>query len=87
MYLDFFSFFVPGLLLVMILASAIKIVPEYERGVVFFLGRFLNLIHVSNHQEYGKSDDQKTDNVIDENAQIDGHGTGFGCCFYGCVRR
>ena len=40
MYVDFFSYFVPVVLLVIILASAIKIVPEYERGVVFFLGRF-----------------------------------------------
>jgi regulator of protease activity HflC (stomatin/prohibitin superfamily) len=30
----------PMLVLFAILASAIKIVPEYERGVVFFLGRF-----------------------------------------------
>jgi regulator of protease activity HflC (stomatin/prohibitin superfamily) len=30
----------PILVLFAILASAIKIVPEYERGVVFFLGRF-----------------------------------------------
>jgi len=30
----------PIILLFAILASAIKIVPEYERGVVFFLGRF-----------------------------------------------
>ena len=30
----------PLIVLVAILASAIKILPEYERGVVFFLGRF-----------------------------------------------
>ena len=30
-------------LLVLILASAIRILPEYERGVVFFLGRFQNV--------------------------------------------
>jgi len=30
----------PLIVLFAILASAIKIVPEYERGVVFFLGRF-----------------------------------------------
>jgi regulator of protease activity HflC (stomatin/prohibitin superfamily) len=30
----------PVIVLFAILASAIKIVPEYERGVVFFLGRF-----------------------------------------------
>lgn len=40
MYVDFFSFIVPAVLLVIVLASAIKILPEYERGVVFFLGRF-----------------------------------------------
>jgi len=34
------SYFVPFTFLLVILASAIKIVPEYERGVVFFLGRF-----------------------------------------------
>ena len=30
----------PMVVLIAIIASAIKIVPEYERGVVFFLGRF-----------------------------------------------
>ena len=30
----------PIIFLIAILASAIKIVPEYQRGVVFFLGRF-----------------------------------------------
>jgi regulator of protease activity HflC (stomatin/prohibitin superfamily) len=30
----------PAVILLLILASAIKILPEYERGVVFFLGRF-----------------------------------------------
>jgi regulator of protease activity HflC (stomatin/prohibitin superfamily) len=30
----------PMILVIAILASAIKIVPEYQRGVVFFLGRF-----------------------------------------------
>ncbi len=40
MYVNFMPYFIPVALLVVILASAIKIVPEYERGVVFFLGRF-----------------------------------------------
>ena len=40
MYIDFMPYLVPVALLVILLASAIKIVPEYERGVVFFLGRF-----------------------------------------------
>lgn len=31
---------VPTVVLLLILGSAIKILPEYERGVVFFLGRF-----------------------------------------------
>lgn len=30
----------PTVILLLIIASAIKILPEYERGVVFFLGRF-----------------------------------------------
>lgn len=30
----------PTVVLLLIIASAIKILPEYERGVVFFLGRF-----------------------------------------------
>ena len=37
---DFFPYVVPMVLLLIILASSIKILPEYERGVVFFLGRF-----------------------------------------------
>jgi regulator of protease activity HflC (stomatin/prohibitin superfamily) len=40
MFTDLLPFFVPTMLLLIILASAIKILPEYERGVVFFLGRF-----------------------------------------------
>ena len=40
MYLNLMSYFIPTVFLIIILASAIKIVPEYERGVVFFLGRF-----------------------------------------------
>ncbi|NGO53830.1 slipin family protein [Allomesorhizobium camelthorni] len=37
---DFTFYFVPILLLLIVLASAIKILREYERGVVFTLGRF-----------------------------------------------
>jgi regulator of protease activity HflC (stomatin/prohibitin superfamily) len=37
---DFFPYVVPMVLLLIILASSIRILPEYERGVVFFLGRF-----------------------------------------------
>ena len=37
---DFFPFVIPVVLLLVILASSIKIVPEFERAVVFFLGRF-----------------------------------------------
>jgi regulator of protease activity HflC (stomatin/prohibitin superfamily) len=37
---DFAFYFVPILLLLIVLASAIKILREYERGVVFTLGRF-----------------------------------------------
>jgi len=34
------SYLVPVVLLVMLLAASIRILPEYKRGVVFFLGRF-----------------------------------------------
>ncbi|SDL37841.1 SPFH domain, Band 7 family protein [Franzmannia pantelleriensis] len=34
------SYLVPLVLVVMILAASIRILPEYKRGVVFFLGRF-----------------------------------------------
>lgn len=34
------SYLVPVVLLFMLLATAIRILPEYKRGVVFFLGRF-----------------------------------------------
>ncbi len=34
------SYMLPILLVVLFLAAAIRILPEYERGVVFFLGRF-----------------------------------------------
>jgi regulator of protease activity HflC (stomatin/prohibitin superfamily) len=37
---DFTFYFVPILLLLIVLASAIRILREYERGVVFTLGRF-----------------------------------------------
>jgi len=35
-----YSYLAPVVLLVLLLASAIRILPEYKRGVVFFLGRF-----------------------------------------------
>ncbi len=35
-----FDMFVPLLILGGLLLSAVKILPEYERGVIFFLGRF-----------------------------------------------
>lgn len=34
------SWLAPAVVLLLILAAAIKILPEYQRGVVFFLGRF-----------------------------------------------
>lgn len=34
------SYLVPVVLVVMLLAASIRILPEYKRGVVFFLGRF-----------------------------------------------
>ncbi len=34
------SYLTPLVLLVMLLAASIRILPEYKRGVVFFLGRF-----------------------------------------------
>ncbi|WP_373186235.1 slipin family protein [Halopseudomonas sp.] len=37
---DFLPYLIPLLFLFAILASAIRILPEYQRGVVFFLGRF-----------------------------------------------
>ncbi len=36
----FVEYLVPAILLAAILASAIRILREYERGVIFFLGRF-----------------------------------------------
>ncbi|MHA7880669.1 MAG: slipin family protein [Saccharospirillum sp.] len=40
MNLDWLSYLTPVVFLLIILASAIRILPEYQRGVVFFLGRF-----------------------------------------------
>ncbi|MDJ0623575.1 MAG: slipin family protein [Desulfocapsaceae bacterium] len=37
---EFIPYLAPAGLLLALLAAAIKILPEYERGVVFFLGRF-----------------------------------------------
>ena len=37
---DLIPYLAPTVVLLLILASDIKILPEYERGVVFFLGRF-----------------------------------------------
>ncbi|MCR9189570.1 MAG: slipin family protein [Alteromonadaceae bacterium] len=37
---DLIPYLAPTVVLLLVLASAIKILPEYERGVVFFLGRF-----------------------------------------------
>ena len=37
---NFISWLAPAVVLLLILGAAIKILPEYQRGVVFFLGRF-----------------------------------------------
>lgn len=37
---EFIPYLAPAMLLLALLTAAIKILPEYERGVVFFLGRF-----------------------------------------------
>ncbi len=37
---EFIPFLAPAGLVLAVLAAAIRILPEYERGVVFFLGRF-----------------------------------------------
>lgn len=37
---NFISWLAPVVVLLLILGAAIKILPEYQRGVVFFLGRF-----------------------------------------------
>jgi regulator of protease activity HflC (stomatin/prohibitin superfamily) len=34
------SILIPVIIVVVLLLSALKVIPEYERGVVFFLGRF-----------------------------------------------
>jgi len=34
------EYITPAIILIAILAAAVRILPEYERGVVFFLGRF-----------------------------------------------
>lgn len=34
------SYLVPVVLVVMLIAASIRILPEYKRGVVFFLGRY-----------------------------------------------
>jgi len=34
------EYITPAIIVIAILAAAIKVLPEYERGVVFFLGRF-----------------------------------------------
>jgi regulator of protease activity HflC (stomatin/prohibitin superfamily) len=39
-YYALLPYLLPILLVVLFLAAAIRILPEYERGVVFFLGRF-----------------------------------------------
>jgi len=38
--IDLIPYVAPVVVLLLILGSAIRILPEYERGVVFFLGRF-----------------------------------------------
>ncbi len=40
MNIDLISYLTPLALLLILLISAIRILPEYQRGVVFFLGRF-----------------------------------------------
>ena len=40
MMLDYLTYAVLALVVVMFLSSAIRILREYERGVVFTLGRF-----------------------------------------------
>jgi regulator of protease activity HflC (stomatin/prohibitin superfamily) len=37
---ELIPYIVPAVVLLLILGAAIKILPEYQRGVVFFLGRF-----------------------------------------------
>ena len=40
MYLHLLEYITPAIILIVILGSAIRILREYERGVIFFLGRF-----------------------------------------------
>ena len=40
MILDAVTFIIPLVLLIVVLVSMFKILREYERGVVFLLGRF-----------------------------------------------
>ena len=40
MILDAFTFIVPLVVLIIVLVSMLKVLREYERGVVFMLGRF-----------------------------------------------
>lgn len=40
MYPNLVPYLVPVVLIVLLLAASIRILPEYKRGVVFFLGRF-----------------------------------------------
>ena len=44
MILDAFIFIVPLVVLIIVLVSMLKILREYERGVVFMLGRFWSVI-------------------------------------------
>ena len=34
------EYLIPVVLLFMLIAASIRILPEYKRGVIFFLGRF-----------------------------------------------
>ena len=56
MIFDSLSLIIPLIIIVLLLVSMIKILREYERGVIFMLGRFwgvkgpgliLSLIHIS----------------------------------------
>ena len=51
MIFDSLSVIIPLIIIVLLLVSMIKILREYERGVIFMLGRFwgvkgLSLIHI-----------------------------------------
>ena len=43
MIFDLFTYLVPLVILIMILVSILKVLREYERGVVFLLGRFMSV--------------------------------------------